>query len=387
MTTTPETCEIVVVGGGPAGCAIGGLLAAAGREVTIVERDRFPRDKLCGEFLSHEARDVLRALGVLDAIEQGAPRIDRASVYAPSGACVRASLPSHALGVSRVKLDALLWQRASELGATCIERATVRDVRSDRDGATVMVRHGGSERALHARVVVGSWGRRTSLDRRMGRDFLATKQPWMGLKQHHTCSRADALHDVVELHAFDGGYCGMSRVEGDRVNVCALIARAAFERAEGRDWAAAVEMMRRSSRTLDERFAMLSPTSSPTQAVAEIPFMRKSSAHERCFWVGDAAGMITPMTGDGQAMAMESASLLAPILLDLLDALERCDPRALSDARARWEATWNTAFGRRHWLGRALQALLVRPTLAQGAIQLASHIPRLPEAVARATRG
>ena len=230
----PAACEIAVVGAGPAGATIAALLAKRGREVVVLERDAMPRDKLCGEFLSYESHPILAESGAWDAIrERGAP-IDRALVVARSGAEVRTTLEHEALGISRLALDVALRDAARARGALYVERAEVRAVDQDRGGVTLAVRRGGAESTLRARLVVGAWGRRARLDRSLERPFVSARHPWVGMKRHHLIEDArtrEELERAVELHAFDGGYCGINLVDGGIANVCALIERRALDAA------------------------------------------------------------------------------------------------------------------------------------------------------------
>ncbi|MEM1349504.1 MAG: NAD(P)/FAD-dependent oxidoreductase, partial [Myxococcota bacterium] len=319
---TRETFDVAIVGAGPSGATLACLLAKLGWSVALLERDTFPRDKLCGEFLSHEAHDVFDAIGVYEAIEQDAPRIERAAIFSTTGAVVRATLPRAAWGVSRLKLDETLFERARALGATCVEGAKVRRMHQTADGVQVRTRVGDEDVELRSRVAVGAYGRRARLDQELARELTPERRSWVGMKQHHIPRDADAVHETlantVELHAFKGGYCGFSHVEGGLVNACALFTKDTLERAPAPTWEGLAKHISRENEALARRLDGLQASPTKTQAVAEVPFERKTLVDGRIFWVGDAGAMITPMTGDGQAMAVQSAALLAPVLSDVV---------------------------------------------------------------------
>ena len=391
----PTTCDVAIVGAGPAGATLAGLLAKRGVDVVLLERDAFPRDKLCGEFLSFEARPILEELGVADAVERRSVGISTSRIFAQGGAMVHTQLPAQALGVARLHLDETLFERAGALGARCLSRARVTSLTPTSEGADIVFEHAGATHTLRASVAVGAWGRRTSLDRHMGRPFTQVQHPWVGMKQHHVArdARSEAklhawLDDTVELHAFDGGYCGLNFVDEHTVNACALLTQDAFEALGGKTWAQLAQSMQRSCDSLRARMACMVPANQATQAVAQVPFERKELSHDGVFWLGDAAGMITPMTGDGQAMAIESASLLAPVIDGLLaDLAHQSRARAVRCAEDAWKRQWHKHFSVRHRLGRVLQSILIRPALADGVIRFGAHVPALPNLLARATRG
>ena len=323
-------CDVAIVGAGPAGATLAGLLAMRGVDVVLLEKDRFPRDKLCGEFLSHEARPLLGRLGVEEELGAKAASITKARVFSKRGETLETSLPGEAFGISRLTLDESLWRRVQRLGVRAFEKADVREVVASGHTTTLTIKHAGAMSVLTPKVTVGAWGRRTRLDRQLERPFLQARHPWVGMKQHHRPVSAQAGDEVarmlggqVELHAFEGGYCGLNYVDGGVINACALLTQEAFDRlGAGPDWRALALMMNRSSRSLWSRMHLLEPTETGTQAVAQVPFEQKNVYADGVFWLGDAAGMITPMTGDGQAMAIQSAGLLEPLIWDLLTALE-----------------------------------------------------------------
>lgn len=126
--------DVIVVGGGLAGCSSAIHLADRGLQVLVLEQQKFPSHKLCGEFLSIEVIDSFTRLGVLDRVNQiGAHKIDRAVVTSPSGGRFEHNLPGTALGISRYQLDHILWQHAQTVGATCCDGTIVGDITGDLD--------------------------------------------------------------------------------------------------------------------------------------------------------------------------------------------------------------------------------------------------------------
>ena len=189
--------DVVVVGAGPAGAATAILLAERGHQVVLLDRARFPRDKVCGEYLSPEASRILDRLGVLKAVEAaGARPLRGMRIVAPDGTLIVGDYPTrgprrgyrdHALAVPRRTLDAVLVGRARELPVTVREGFRVTDLVFDGalDGRRVTGVDGlwtpASERPaaperLEARLVVGADGRTSAVARRLG---LVSPHPWL----------------------------------------------------------------------------------------------------------------------------------------------------------------------------------------------------------------
>ena len=158
--------DVAIVGGGPAGSTLAALLARRGYSVALADRDTFPRDKLCGEFLSYDALPILEAFGIdLSA----APTIDRCRVVGRRRT-YEFDFPHPARGISRMLLDSLLFRHAVASGAQPYETCTVSHVAADR-----MVTDRGD---IAARVVVGAWGRWGRFDAQLGRAFARDRGPW-----------------------------------------------------------------------------------------------------------------------------------------------------------------------------------------------------------------
>jgi flavin-dependent dehydrogenase len=375
----PADYDAVVVGAGLAGSSVALDLARRGWRVLLVEAERYPVHKMCGEFLSPETRGLFRALGVEREIDaSGAVPIRRVAITSPAGAVWRASLPGEATGLSRWALDPILVDAAVRAGAEGVQAAAVRSVRGDADGGfRVAYGAGGAAREARARLVVGAFGKRSRLDKRLGRDSGGRGAGFVAFKMHY--EGAD-LDDWVELHAFDGGYCGMSHVEGGRVNAC-LIARTEVLRAAGGSFEAMREGVMRSNAALAARFDRLRPVMERPVAIARVAFETKGLVAGGVLMVGDTAAMIAPLCGDGMAMALRSAEILAP-LADRYLAGE-----ATHAALAReYERRWRREFAGRLRLGRALQAALFRPSVARAGLAALDRLPALGRYFIAATR-
>lgn len=370
-----KQAEVVVVGGGPAGSSAAIRLAQRGLRVLLLEKATLPRDKLCGEFLSPEVARMCASLGVLEDMRQaGARPIHRVELTAPSGAAFSGRLPSGALSLSRRTLDHLLIKSARTAGAEVQEGEAVVDVSGSLDdGFRIETR----ERPVVARVVLGAYGRREMLDRRLSRPSLARRSSFVAFKARH----AGALPEgMVELHAFKGGYCGLVGDETGTVNVCWL-ARVERLAEAGGSPEAMVEHVLFTNPHLHVRLAALTRCAD-YMAVGQLSTRPKETFASDVCMIGDAAGMIAPLCGDGIGMALRSAEIAAALVERYLHG------RLSSDGfRTAYRRRWHREFALRMHLGRFLNAVLTHSAGSRIAVQLSAHAPSLAGAVITATRG
>lgn len=376
---SPMRYDAIVIGGGLAGCSTALQLARRGHEVLLAEQSTYPRQKLCGEFLSPDAHASFRRLGLCNAVrEAGASPIDRTRLTAPNGASTEHALPDAALGLSRFQLDHLLFRHACAAGVEGRPGTRVTDVQGSLDEGFV-VEAGAA--LLEARLVVGAYGRRGRLDRTLNRPFLQRQTPYVAFKAHYAGPAASEMQNTIEVHSAPGGYCGLSPVEEDRVNVC-WIGRTDALRAAGGTPSAMLEDTLRQNPVLDERLRGLTRVSDRFEAVSQVPLMPKSRFADDVCMIGDAAGMIAPLCGDGMAMALQTADLVTPLAAEFLDG-----HRSAASFRSEYKAAWTNTFGRRMRLGRWIHAAAFRPGAARLLVQTFRLFPPLARRLIRATRG
>lgn len=371
--------DVIVIGGGLAGCSMAVQLARRGHDVLLLESAVYPVHKLCGEFLSPEVRGLFRELGVEDEIDAERPAsIRRVAITTRDGREWRASLPGEAIGLSRWTLDPLLFDAATRAGAVGRQGTVVRDVSGTaRAGFTVKFQADGRIVEERARTVVGAFGKRSRLDRSLGREARSGGSEFVAFKMHY---RGADLDDWVELHAFDGGYCGMSHVENGLVNVC-LIARVSALRDAGRSYDALRDGLMRTNAALARRFDELEPAMERPVTVSQVSFRTRSTFEGDVMMVGDTAAMIAPLCGDGMAMALRSAAMAGPLVAGYLDGRI-----AFDELKGQYTRSWRSGFGRQLGIGRVLQAGLFRPVVARLGVGVLSVFPQLGDFLVRATR-
>jgi flavin-dependent dehydrogenase len=341
------TFDVAIVGAGPGGSTLAALLARRGYSVALIDRDVFPRDKLCGEFLSYDALPIIEAL---DIGLGGAPEIAGCRVIGRHRSYAF-DFPHPARGVSRMLLDDAVHRRAVADGAQAIT-ATATTVSRDR------VTFDGGE--IRARVVAGAWGRWGRFDQQLGRAFVRDRSHRnFGFKRHY---RGAGAKGVIELYSFANGYLGVNDVEDGITNICGLVHARRLQRHKGR-WDAFVETIRAEEQPLDAMYARYAPAQEGFLSSEPVIFRARSAVEEGIFMIGDASGVIDPLTGNGMAMAMQSAVVAATFIAEALNGSDR--KRSEDGYRGRHAEL----FGRRIAWSRRVAFLLSRPALLDAALR------------------
>jgi flavin-dependent dehydrogenase len=304
----------VVAGGGLAGAAAALLLARAGRDVLLFERNAAATDKICGEFLSGEACGPLAALGV-DIAALGAHPI-RAVRLVRGRRTVAAALPFPAFGLSRRVLDEALLDRAAAAGAAVCRGQAIAQATSGAGGEIALTL--ADESVLCTETLFLAVGKHDL--RGVRRPVPARPDDLVGFKQHFVLAPAQlaALRGTVEVMLFPDGYAGLQPVEGGRANLCLLVRRARLDRTGG-TWDALLADLRRASPHLDARLDGAVPQFERPLTISRVPYgflHAPSAADPPGLWrLGDQAAVIPSFTGDGMAIALHSAALAARLFL------------------------------------------------------------------------
>ncbi len=367
--------QVAIIGAGPGGSTLAALLASRGVSVALIDRDDFPRDKLCGEFLSYDALPVLDLLGVTDTIDRcGAATIQSCRIFGRSR-IFEFALPHPSRGISRMLFDDLLLRTAKARGAQAFDGWTAERI----DGTSVTIGRESEQRTIEAQVVAGAWGRWGRFDAQLGRSFVRDRSHRnFGFKRHYQReARADG--GTIDLYSFDRGYLGVNDVEGGVTNICGLVHASRLSGHRGR-WDAFVESIRGEEPRLDQLYAGFRPAQDEFLSSEPVIFRARRAVEQGVFMIGDASGVIDPLTGNGMAMAMQSALVAAPRILRVLsgsadrDAIEN-DYAAAHSAMFRPRIRWS----------RAIAGLLSRPAQLDMALRL-SRSKALGQLIVRRTR-
>ncbi|MBT9393202.1 FAD-dependent oxidoreductase [Hymenobacter sp. NST-14] len=367
--------DVVIIGGGLGGLCAALDLRGRGHAVTLVERRHYPFHRVCGEYVSNEVLPYLRRLGI-DLTPLAPARLTRFQVSSPAGRLLDAPLDLGGFGLSRYVLDEFLYQRALALGVNVVH-ATVTEVEFDEatDAHQVVLADG---RHLPARVVLGTYGKRSALDRQLNRPFFTQRSPYLGVKYH--LRYAAMPRDLIALHNFADGYAGISAIEDDKFCFCYLTTRRNLK-AQGTIARLEEQVLARNPhlRHILTQAEVLYPQ---PEVINEISFAPKTCLEQHVLLAGDAAGLITPLCGNGMAMAIHGASLAATHA----DAFLR---RQLTrpQLEAAYARSWQQAFGSRLRVGRAVQRAFGQPLLSEVMVSGLRQLPGVVQGLMRRTHG
>ena len=371
--------DIGIIGAGLAGLAAAIELAEKGYKVILIEKEHFPFHKVCGEYISNESRNYLERLG-LDMTSLGVAEIKKFSLSNEKGNQVKADLGLGGIGISRYKLDDKLAQIALDKGVILLQGLRVESIEFNVSDEThsIHTRDG----VYTARVVLGAFGKRSKLDKSMQRKFMhragQSVTNYVGIKYH---VRLEFPEDLIELHLFPGGYCGISKVEDDRYCLCYLSTSEALKERRGNIELLEEEVLSKNPR-LKERLSGAKKLYSDPLSISQIEFGNKETVKDHVLFIGDAAGMITPLTGNGMSMALRSSHQIVP----LVDAFLRgsINRRKLEQEFSR---KWKALFAGRVSRGRQIQKLFYRQKAVATVMQLCKVFPFLLRMIIRSTHG
>jgi flavin-dependent dehydrogenase len=349
--------ELIVVGAGPAGSACAITAARAGAKVLLLEKDRFPRQKVCGEFVSSESLGLLRGLLADDRFAD-CPQMLSSKVFL-DGRMLTLPVTPAAQSIPRFDLDPALFYAAQHAGVIAREDMAVSEVRKG-DLFQVVT----AEETFTAKAVInstGRWSKLTQFD-------VGGKQKWLGLKAHFT---EPAPQQSVDLYFFPGGYCGVTPIGANSINACAMV-RA--------DVAHTLEEVFSKEARLWQRSHAWKPLF-PTVTTSPLYFREPQTESDGMLLAGDAAGFIDPFAGDGISLALQSGTLAAESIAPFLRG--QC---SLFQAHQRYHAAYRKRFAPTFRNAARLRKALAAPKWLRSAAFTLAGVPRIGEMLVRGTR-
>lgn len=369
METNPD---VLIIGGGLAGLTAAIHLSQRKLKVVLIEKSSYPRHKVCGEYISNEILPYLQWLGA-DVSELKPTNISKFAFTTTNGKAAAATLPLGGFGVSRYTLDNFLYQKALTHNCTVINE-TVTNVFFNNDIFTINT----SDQTFKAKIVLGAFGKRSNIDQVLTRNFIHKKSPWLAVKAHYSGSLDD---DLVALHNFKGGYCGVSKVENNVINICYLADYKTFKQYKNiEEYQQNVLYKNKHLKAIFENSQLLFDK---PLTISQISFDKKQAVENHILMIGDTAGLIHPLCGNGMAMAIHSAKIASELILEYFS--EQQMPREIVEKK--YTEVWNIHFGKRMLWGRILAQILTHKTITNILVTIAASFPRVISKIIKQTHG
>ncbi|HXB11011.1 MAG TPA: NAD(P)/FAD-dependent oxidoreductase [Bacteroidia bacterium] len=368
-----ETYDCAIVGGGLAGLTLAIQLADSGRTVVLFEKEQYPFNKVCGEYISMESHSFLERLG-LNISGFDIPYITELKVSAPNGNSFTRKLDLGGFGISRYTLDSQLAQIAVKKGVSLLEKTKVTDVTKDGNNSLVKA----NSQDYGARLVCGSFGKRASLERSLGRDISKGEKNYVAVKYH---VKADLQANRIELHNFENGYCGISKVDGDKYCLCYLTSSENLSKS-GNSIKEMEKNIVMQNPFLKKYFTESTFLCNEPVTISQVTFKSKSRVNNGVIMLGDASGTIAPLCGNGMSMAMRASYIAAGLINNFLVGTISRD-----QLYQQYQGQWNSNFSNRIKIGGMIQGLFGKNSLTNISIGFFKAFPFAADKVISMTHG
>ena len=368
-----KTFDIVIIGGGLAGLCNAIHLSKKGKSVLLIEKNEYPKHKVCGEYISNEVLPYLNFLDV-NPFDFGAVKIKEFQLSTTKNNLISAKLPLGGFGISRYQLDFILSEKAKENGVTILEDSVINvDFRND-----VFSIETKENKIYNSKITIGAFGKRSLLDVKMERDFIKKKSPYLGVKIH---VKGDFREDLVALHNFKGGYCGVSKVENNAINLCYITNYSSFKKYKNIEDFQEKVVFKNSF--LKEIFKNSEAIFDKPLTISQISFETKKPVENHILMCGDSAGMIHPLCGNGMSMAIQSAQLASILILNYLNG----EVVSRNELEKQYIRQWNRKFSLRLKAGHFIAMLFRKDKIASILLQILKKLPFLLPIIIKQTHG
>jgi len=362
--------DCIIVGGGLAGLSLSILMAQKKFSVLLIEKKTYPYHKVCGEYISMESWDFLERIGIpLRAMNL--PRISKFEMTDIRGQRIHEHLEMGGFGISRYTLDHQLAEKAIEIGVTLMQQTICTGYEYSNEIYTIKTNRG----EFKGKLLSASYGRHS-----FGNFYKPKKnnENWVGVKYH---IKTDFPSDKIELHTFNQGYCGISKVDKGSYCICYIVNAKLLNQYDNElDALEKNELFKNPN--LKKIFTEAQFLFEKPLTISNITFKPKTPLHQHIFYIGDSAGSIAPLTGNGMSNAMHSACILFNCFQDYLE--QNINRNQLE---FQYSLRWNKAFKERIWKGRIIQHFFCKPIWTSISIAILKQSPWLRKIIIKQTHG
>lgn len=373
--------DVAIIGGGLAGLSSAIELRMAGYDVILFEQERYPFHKVCGEYVSQESLNYLQHLGIPIG-QMEVPFINNLVLTAPNGRRFKTVLPLGGFGISRYVLDNALAQNAKSLGVVVLEETKVEEVIFDEIFSIHFNSRITKINSVKAKVCCAAWGKKGNIDRKWNRKFLNKNSKrlnnFIAVKYH---IRSNWPAGDIGLHNFRDGYCGISSIENGMTCLCYMTTAANLKQSNN-SIEQLEQMVLMDNPHLKEIFGSCTRIKDFPITISQINFLPKSKVENHVIMMGDTAGLITPLCGNGMSIALHTGKIAARlVILFLMGKITR------SELEKQYSSEWNHHFSKRLRNGRYLQWFFGREWISNSFVRFFQLFPFFARRVIRMTHG
>ena len=365
--------DVIIIGGGLAGLTNAIHLSKFNRQVLLIEKDSYPKHKVCGEYISNEVLPYLNSLGI-DPINEGAKQITEVQVSTTKGNLIKGELPLGGFGMSRYFLDNLLIKKA-QLNGVQVLKDSVDSIVFENEVFTVRTK---DSKLYQSKITIGAFGKRSKLDLKMNRKFIKKKSPYLAVKIH---VEGNFPENLIALHNFKGGYCGVSKVENNSINLCYITEYKLFKKFKTISKFQKQVVFK--NKHLKKIFEETNPVFKKPLTISQISFETKNPVENHIIMCGDTAGMIHPLCGNGMGMAISSARLASERILQFLNG----EIQTREELEKQYFKDWNREFKIRLSAGHFIARLFRNQTILQIVYSILKITPFLLPKMIKFTHG
>ena len=376
--------NVIIIGGGPAGSIAALRLSNLGFDVCLIEKKKFPRETLCGEFLSKEVIENLIQLNLYEEFISLYPNpIKKFKLINANGMEITAKLNFTAFGLRRSVFDAFLLNTIKRKGIRIIQPAEVKEIRREGDFFVIYIKsESEGYKILTSKYVIAAYGKQNTLDKYLQRDYLKYESNFNGVKLHLNSNLFKEFNtNEIRIYLEDGIYCGVNSVDNNDITVCFL------ENRKKQKDSSRENLLKFISRT--EKFqSIFKPgyeefiKSNIVCGSGNIFFGKRKAVENGIFMIGDAAGVIAPITGDGIGMAFQSAGIISQILSDA-----RAGKIPVDGIGNIYQIKWNSLFKSRVFTSYIIQNLILMNFSRRLSIEILNRFPKILPYLINKTRG
>ena len=378
---TELNTDILIIGGGPAGSTTALYLSELGFNITLIEKKIFPREVLCGEFLSKEVTDVLKELKIFnDFLSLNPNKLNSFRAVDESGIELNSNLNFDAYALKRSVFDLFLLNKARDKNVKVMQPAEViSTIRSNREFISEIEENNGNKLQIKSKLVIAAYGKQNILDKKLDRDFVNKKSNLNGVKFYlPTNLLKKQFEDEIRIYTDEELYCGMNQVSDTEMTVCFLENRKQSKIPSRERLIEVIKSNNLFKKVVSEDAIDFIKTTN-IYGTGNIYFGKREVVENGIIMVGDAARVISPLAGDGIGMAMESAKLLYSVF-------SKYNPDNIDKIYSDYVTQYEKIFSKRLKTAKIIQGIILNRKSRRLGFGLVKNYPSLLPYLIKFTR-